>query len=115
MPPKPHKDPSVPKSKGKNPKHEVSSLLEGKDKLNTDLPKLLAVLTRVNEQSAREWTVAFLKAGFTDKWFPVQNEDAMGDTCKRLKLRLTPREIELFYRLQWSYFVRAVQDGEHVI
>jgi hypothetical protein len=38
----------------------------------------------------------------------------MADTCRRLDLKLTQKELDEFYRLQWGYFVRAVADGESI-
>jgi hypothetical protein len=101
------------KGKGKSAAYnQVHELRDAQDRLKENVPILFAVLSRVNKKNAREWALAFERGGFTDHWFPVQKEQAMADTCRRLELKLTPKELEDFCRLQWGYFVRPVKDGE---
>jgi serine/threonine protein kinase len=102
-------------AKGKGAAYDqVHELRDAQDRLKEHVPILFAVLSRVNKKNAREWALAFEKGGFTDHWFPVQKEQAMADTCRRLDLKLTQKELDEFYRLQWGYFVRAVADGESI-
>ena len=102
------------KGKGKG-YDQFRELRAAEERLKLHVPILYSVFRRINEKNARDWALAFEKGGFTDKWFPVQNESAMQDSCRRLHLKLTPKEINEFYRLQWGYFVRVVQDGESIV
>jgi len=93
----------------------LTSPLSSSDRasIQNSAPILYSLLQQVNPICANEWTLILVKGGIFDKLFPISGPVAE-KTFAFFGIPISPSHLHYFSRLQHSFFLPPVTDGNHV-